>query len=341
MHSFARRSVGMIPKNITFLKPKTNRSKQRSPQDVDMLSPNDSSSSSSGSSGSGSSTSTITSASTATTTSTKSQSQSQSASRNVVVAVLNEDPILSVPPLDLSGLEPSSGGSGPCTPTLPPVQSLESNSLIALYEQCRAGDSYDLICHAIGDVFSNVDRLSKSFIRSAESEASSGLQELLANPPEALNKEQLRTLEGEHDKDEDSTQQEQEELEEEAPATPATETIDRETPAEIEAEPEDEDVTMAHVSTEEDSVEDPSQSSDTKVDFHGLRRVQRLLFGSQTRVITEKLTSSVIQLADWVHYMRTDWEKVIHCLVICFDLATNSEFFSYLSYFLEFLKIIG
>lgn len=233
---------------------------------------------------------------------------------------------MSVPPLDLSGLEPSSGGSGPCTPTLPPVQSLEANSLIALFEQCRAGDSYDLICHAIGDVFSNVDRLSKSFIRSADSEASSGLQELLANPPEALNKEQLRTLEGEHDKDEDSTQQEQEELEEEAPATtPTTELINREAPAEIEAEPEDEDVTMAHVSGEEDSVEDPSQSSDTKVDFHGLRRVQRLLFGSQTRVVTEKLTTSVIQLADWVHYMRPDWEKVIHCLVICFDLATNTN----------------
>ncbi|XP_070135871.1 ubiquitin-protein ligase E3A [Drosophila bipectinata] len=297
-----------------------------SPQDVDMLSPNDSSSSSSGSSGSGSSTSTITSASTATTTSTKSQSQSQMASRNVVVAVLNEDPVLSVPPLDLSGLEPSPGGSGPTTPTLPPVQSLDANSLMALYEQCRAGDSYDLICHAIGDVFSNVDRLSKSFIKSAEPQASSSLQELLANPPEALNKEQLRTLEGEHDKDEDSTQQDQEELEGvEAPTTAATESSIREAPAEIDAEPEDEDVTMAHVSTDEDSGEDPSQSSDTKVDFQGLRRVQRLLFGSQTRVITEKLTTSVIQLADWVHYMRLDWEKVIHCLVICFDLATNTN----------------
>jgi len=182
---------------------------------------------------------------------------------------------------------------------------------------------YDRICHAIGDVFSSVDRLSKSFIRSAEPAASSSLQELLANPPEALNKEQLRTLEGEHDKDEDSTQQV-----EEGEATDDGEAIACAGPeAETEAEPEeeDEDVPMAQP-TETTAEDDPPQSSDTQVDLPGLRRVQRLLFGCQTRAITDKLTSSVIQLAEWVHYMRPDWEKVIHCLVICFDLATNSEF---------------
>ncbi|KAH8379519.1 hypothetical protein KR009_005412, partial [Drosophila setifemur] len=300
-----------------------------SPQDVDMLSPNDSSSSSSGSSGS--STSTITSASTTTTTST--QSHSQRAPSSVVVtaagpgaaaAVSGSNPIQSVPLLDLAGAEPSSsGGSGPCTPTLPPVQSLEANSLMALFEQCRAADCYDRICHAIGDVFSSVDRLSKSFIRSAEPAASSSLQELLANPPEALNKEQLRTLEGEHDKDEDSTQQVEEE--EEAPAEPVP--LETETASEIVLEPEeeDEDVPMAQPTEATDAEEDPSLSSDTQVDFQGLRRVQRLLFASQSRVITDKLTTSVIQLADWVHYMRPDWEKVVHCLVICFDLATNTN----------------
>ncbi|EDV51391.1 ubiquitin-protein ligase E3A [Drosophila erecta] len=284
-----------------------------SPQDVDMLSPNDSSSSSSGSS-----TSTITSASTTTTTSR----QSQSTPAAVLAAVSSTNLVQSVPQLDLGGAEPSSGDSEPCTPTLPPVQSLDANSLMALYEQCRAADSYDRICHAIGDVFSSVDRLSKSFIRSAEPAASSSLQELLANPPEALNKEQLRTLEGEHDKDEDSTQQ-LEEQSESAEVTPnATAAADVE--SEAEADAEDDDVPMAHT-TEGTSDEDPPQSSDTLVDLPGLRRVQRLLFSCQTRAITDKLTSSVIQLADWVHYLHPDWEKVIHCLVICFDLATNTN----------------
>ncbi|XP_017081206.1 ubiquitin-protein ligase E3A [Drosophila eugracilis] len=284
-----------------------------SPQDVDMLSPNDSSSSSSGSS-----TSTITSASTTTTTSR----QSQNAQPAAVVAVCSPNLVQNIPQLDIGCVEPSSGDSEPCTPTLPTVQSLEANSLMALYEQCRAADSYDRICHAIGDVFSSVDRLSKSFIRSAEPAASSSLQELLANPPEALNKEQLRTLEGEHDKDEDSTQQVEEEVvTEEGLAIASTES---EVVTEAEPEEEDEDVPMAQT-TEATSEEDPSQSSDTQVDLPGLRRVQRLLFGSQTRAITDKLTSSVIQLADWVHYMRPDWEKVIHCLIICFDLATNTN----------------
>ncbi|KAH8322791.1 hypothetical protein KR059_005935, partial [Drosophila kikkawai] len=308
-----------------------------SPQDVDMLSPNDSSSSSSGSS-----TSTITSASTTTTTST----QSQSAPAAVVVAAAaaaaapseSSIPVQSLPQLDLVA-EPLSVGSGPCTPTLPPVQSLDANSLIALYEQCRAADSYDRICHAIGDVFSFVDRLSKSFVRSAEPAASSSLQELLDNPPEALNKEQLRMLEGEHDKDEDCTQKEEEEAaggDSEA-ACSGEVVVVRET----EAETEDEDVPMAQPEADSQAEgEDKSQSSDTMVDFQGLRRVQRLLFGCQTRAITEKLTTSVIQLAEWVQYMRPDWEKVIHCLVICFDLATNSEFYKLNTLILNNLHLI-
>ncbi|XP_016987649.1 ubiquitin-protein ligase E3A [Drosophila rhopaloa] len=284
-----------------------------SPQDVDMLSPNDSSSSSSGSS-----TSTITSASTTTTTSR----QSQSTPAAVVVAVSSLDPVQSVPHLDLGAVEPSSGDSEPCTPTLPTVQSLDANSLMALYEQCVTARCYDRICHAIGDVFSSVDRLSKSFIRSAEPAASSSLQELLANPPEALNKEQLRTLEGEHDKDEDSTQQVEEQAETEEVAASASAGAEVET--EAEPEEEDEDVPMAQP-TEAKAEEDPSESSDTQVDLPGLRRVQRLFFGSRTRAINDSLISSVIQLAEWVQYMRPDWEKVIHCLVICFDLATNTD----------------
>ncbi|KAH8264770.1 hypothetical protein KR038_000306, partial [Drosophila bunnanda] len=290
-----------------------------SPQDVDMLSPNDSSSSSSGSS-----TSTITSASTTTST------QSQSAPVAAVVAAAagapeSSIPVQSVPQLDLDGpggAEPSSVGSDPSTPTLPVVQSLDANSLLALYEQCRAADSYDRISHAIVDVFTFVDRLSKSFIRNAEPAASSSLQELLDNPPEALNKEQLRTLEGEHDKDEDCTQKE----EEEAGAVADSEAACSEEVIVIndtEAEGEDEDVPMAQPEAASQTEEgDKSQSSDTLVDFQGLRRVQRLLFGCHTR---EKLTTSVMLLADWVQYMQPDCEKMIHCLVICFDLATNTN----------------
>ncbi|XP_016956058.1 ubiquitin-protein ligase E3A [Drosophila biarmipes] len=308
----AARALQLFSQDAQLCEPST--SAASSPQDVDMLSPNDSSSSSSGSS-----TSTITSASTTTTTSR----QSQSVPAAAVVAVSSPK---SAPQLDLGGVDPSSGDSEPCTPTLPPVQSLDANSLMALYEQCRAADSYDRICHAIGDVFSSVDRLSKSFIRSAESVASSSLQELLDNPPEALNKEQLRTLEGEHDKDEDSTQQVEDgeatdEVAANACAGPEAET-------EAEPEEEDDDVPMRQPQTTEEETteeEDLSRSSDTQVDLPGLRRVQRLLFGCQRRAITDKLTSSVIQMAEWVHYMRPDWEKVIHCLVICFDLATNTN----------------
>ncbi|XP_017060072.1 ubiquitin-protein ligase E3A [Drosophila ficusphila] len=293
-----------------------------SPQDVDMLSPNDSSSSSSGSS-----TSTITSASTTTTTSR----QSQSTPAAVVVAVSSPNPVQSVPSLDLGSVEPTFGDSEPCTPTLPPVHSLDADSLIALYEQCKAASSYDRIWHAIGDVFSNLDRLSKSFIRSEEPAASSSLQELLTNPPEALNKEQLRTLEGEHDKDEDSTQQVEEGAAAEEAVTDASPGPEIETKAGTDEE-DDDDVPMAQP-TESTEEEDPSQSSDTQVDLPGLRRVQRILFDSQQKAITEMLTSSVIELADSVTsvyrndvpYFLNDWEKVIHCLVICFDLATNTK----------------
>ncbi|KAH8357498.1 hypothetical protein KR200_000145, partial [Drosophila serrata] len=292
-----------------------------SPQDVDMLSPNDTSSSSSGSS-----TSTITSASTTTTTST----QSQSAPVAAVVATPaagapdSSIPVQSVPQLDLDGpgnAEPSSVGSEPSTPTLPVVQSLDANTLITLYEQCRAADNYDRITKAIDYVFGSVDLLSNSFIRNAEPVVSSSLQELLDNIPEPLNKEQLRALEGEHDKDEDCTQKEEEEAagaDSEAPS--AGEVL---VTTDTEAETEDDDVPMAQPEaasqTEED---DKMESSDTLVDFQGLRRVQRLLFDCHTR---EKLTISVMNLAEWVQYIRYDWEKVIHCLVICFDLATNTN----------------
>ncbi|XP_034658937.1 ubiquitin-protein ligase E3A isoform X2 [Drosophila subobscura] len=311
--------------------------------DIDMLSPNDSSSSSSNSSSSSSnsSTSTITSASTTTTTST--QSQSVPAPKSVSVPGASASPSARATPPAAAPISTSSASSsGACTTNLSAVKSLEASCLISLYEECVKKDSYDKLYQAVGDVFSCVERLSRSFVRTPdaeeEEEPPAASQPLFpAKPAEPLNKEQLRTLEGEHDKDEDSTQQ--------AGAVASTDTaaaaaaaVEPEVENDDDAGPEDvddEDVPMEPAPKCEAKAEpvDPSMSSDTLVDFEGLRRVQRLLFASKSRTVTDKLTSSVIQLADWIHYMRRytpDWEKVVHCLVICFDLATNTNNMDYL-----------
>ncbi|XP_015043330.2 ubiquitin-protein ligase E3A isoform X2 [Drosophila pseudoobscura] len=317
-----------------------------------------SSSSSSSSSSSNSSTSTITSASTTTTTSAQSQSSPGPTSVSVpgpspspIATALPrmEQPELVAPapapepaPAPASSTSTSSS-SGECTTeNLSEVKSLEASCLISLYEECVKTDSYDKLYQAVGDVFSCVERLSRSFVRTPDTEEeetpAASVPIFLAKPPEPLNKEQLRTLEGEHDKDEDSTQQ--------AGAMEAVAGTDTEAEAvsdvdgdnDDDAGPEDaddEDVPMepAPKSTSNAQLKDLSLSSDTLVDFEGLRRVQQLLFASKSRTVIDKLTSSVIQLADWIHYMRRytpDWEKVIHCLVICFDLATNTKNMDYL-----------
>ncbi|XP_022220352.2 ubiquitin-protein ligase E3A isoform X2 [Drosophila obscura] len=310
-----------------------------------------SSSSSSSSSSSNSSTSTITSASTTTTTST--QSQSAPGPKSVSVPGPSPSPIARpsprvlqpelVAPAPAPAPAPSASSSGACTTNLSAVKSLEASCLISLYEECVKKDSYDKLYQAVGDVFSCVERLSRSFVRTPDTEEeeeeeppAASMPIFPAKPPEPLNKEQLRTLEGEHDKDEDSTQQ--------AAAVEAAAGTDTEAVAgpdgddDDDAGPEDvddEDVPMepAPKCESKAQLEDPSMSSDTLVDFDGLRRVQRLLFASKSRTVTDKLTSSVIQLADWIHYMRRytpDWEKVVHCLVICFDLATNTNNMDYL-----------
>ncbi|XP_030371881.1 ubiquitin-protein ligase E3A [Scaptodrosophila lebanonensis] len=298
-----------------------------SPQlDVDMLSPNDSSSSSSSSS-----TSTITSASTTTTTSTHSNTAPQDATVStssplpflelIAVGSLLQTK-LSTPATETTASNADSSGSGACTPTRPAVEFLDAVTVERMYEECRSSGSYDLLHHAITDVFSRVDRLGKSFCRAPETEQSSPsskVQALLAKSPCALNKEELRTLEGEHDKDEDSTQA----LDQASSSSSRTEVN---TSSRLSGEV-DEDDPMEQSEAKESSDED-ALTSDTLVDFSGLRRVNRLLMRSPNRSISEKLMTSVIQLAESIRYMgAADWEQenVLHCLVICFDIATNTS----------------
>lgn len=309
---------------------------------MDMLSPHDSSSSSSSSS-----TSTITSASTTTTTSTQSQSQTQpqtgqsqtesqpqqSTKRpSLLIDMLQLNPTTTEPPaVSVAPAVPSAlgatGDSGTCTPTLPPVLSLDAESLEALYEQCVAADSFDRLYQAVGEVFSSVERLSKSFVCPPGQEfkhlPAKDTSTTTTTTKEQLNKEQLRQLEGEHDKDEDSTQRENE------PAEPAVDQRQDEENVSQQEDEDDEDEPMASCRQQDSEVEDYLEKG-TKVDFCGLRRVKRLLFGAPIQTISDRLTNSVAQLAESIHYMRLYrqdlWEQVLHCLVICFDMATNSEY---------------
>ncbi|EDW73471.1 uncharacterized protein Dwil_GK16632 [Drosophila willistoni] len=324
-------------------------------QDVDMLSPNDSSNSSSSSS---SKSTTSSRSSTTTITSASSNSiQSQRALPQLTAASTTAGAVGAA----VSAAQPSSSSSTE-TPTLAPVESLDAQVLETLYKKGLDADNYDRVHQAISDTFSSIERLSKSFIKPIEEQkqvpppipaesatsASKELQKLLAKSPVALNKEQLRTLEGEHDKDEDSTQQQEEQVQEQEQQLEQTE-INTETTTE---EPqrtednldEDEPMLKQDDETSTEGEEDaqagagagqqqpkPSEtaiSGDTQVDFEGLRRVQRLLFSAPCRSLAEELTISVMKLADCMRYMRhyaPDWEQVLHCLVICFDMATNTK----------------
>ncbi|KAH8299588.1 hypothetical protein KR044_003261 [Drosophila immigrans] len=272
-------------------------------QDVDMLSPNDTSSSSSSSS-----TSTITSASSTTTTSTQSQSQSQEQSKlpAATTATTTAAATAAVGDTTTATTAVPTTTATAAAPTVPCVEFLDAPTLQTLYEQCCAADNYAPLNEAIGDVFCSVERLSKSFL-------------CVPGQPlqPAMNKEQLRQLEGEHDKDEDSTQREEETTavsEEPAIAEPTEEDDD------------DEDEPMAASRQPDDGTQFLHKG--TRVDFQGLRHVKRLLFSSPCQTIAEKLTSSVIQLADYIRYLRFYrqdlWEQVLHCLVICFDMVTST-----------------
>ncbi|KAH8411191.1 hypothetical protein KR222_010053, partial [Zaprionus bogoriensis] len=335
----AARALQLFSQDAQLCEKPATTTPSSSQQDVDMLSPHDSSSSSSSSS----STSTITSASTTTTTSTQSQStaqstaqspaqsQSQSTKRtSLLIDMLQLSPATTEapaapasPPAAVVGVAAAAAAatiasdSDACTPTLPPVQFFDADSLEALYEQCVAADSFDRLYQAIGEVFSNVSRLSKSFVCPPGQEHRHLPGKATAT---TTTKEQLRQLEGEHDKDEDSTQREDEHLE-------SSDEQQDEVLAHVDADEDDDEDEPMGPSTQKESMEDFLQKG-TRVDFRGLRRVKRLLFSAPCQTISDRLTSSVAQLAEYIHYMRMFrqdfWEQVLHCLVICFDMVTNT-----------------
>ncbi|XP_037810673.1 ubiquitin-protein ligase E3A isoform X2 [Lucilia sericata] len=244
--------------------------------------------------------------------------------------------------------------SDPPTPTLAPVEYLNEQILDELIEECKKYKSYDRLIHAINDVYCSVKKLSKSFRRPplaklTSTAAASKLQELLGKSPQELKKEDLRTLEGEHDKDEDSTclaedddnddeqQQVEEEDDEELPDVNALKNVygnseGAGTSSSLLAaaaaagssgggdsiEPMDEDAN----SDDLDDIVEWSQSCDTQVDFESLRRVKKKLNGLKRKVVREAINENIILLAESIKYGRFyDWEKVLHCFVICFDMS--------------------
>ncbi|KAH8372093.1 hypothetical protein KR093_010071, partial [Drosophila rubida] len=301
-------------------------------QDVDMLSPNDSSSSSS------SSTSTITSASTTTTTSTQSQSQSQTQSQEpskrpallielppaITAATTAAEPAASSAADTQESTEATAATADDweaSTPTLPRIEFLDAETLKQLYEQCCATKNYARLHQAI-EVFSSVERLSKSFVCTPGQE----LKHLPPKETNALNKEQLRQLEGD-DKDEDCTQRQEEPAQEtSAPSEANDDAGVANGEQRNDNDDEDEDEPMGASRNAEDCEEFLHKG--TRVDFQGLRHVKRLLFSPPCQSLAEKVTSSVIQLADYIRFLRfyrqDMWEQVLHCLVICFDMVTNT-----------------
>ncbi|XP_063233453.1 ubiquitin-protein ligase E3A [Bacillus rossius redtenbacheri] len=88
-----------------------------------------------------------------------------------------------------------------------PVPFLTEERLLGVLETCRREDSYSLLIRTLGEVYSSVESLSRSFPRAGPE---SPLDALLDRAPcdlHRLKKEDVRTLEGEPDKDEDSKEQ--------------------------------------------------------------------------------------------------------------------------------------
>lgn len=228
--------------------------------------------------------------------------------------------------------------SDPPTPTLEPVEYLNEQILDELIEECTKFHSYDRLVHAINEVFCSVKKLSKSFkrppyVKLTSTAAASKLQEILGKSPQELNKEDLRTLEGEHDKDEDSTCIEDdddvvnddanEEDEEIMNGDRAASSLSVAAAASRDGtEPMDEDITSDFL----DDIVVWSNSCDTQVDLESLRRVKNKLYSLNNNAVGEALNNNIILLAESIKYGRYhDWEKVLHCFVICFDMSTTSS----------------
>ncbi|XP_073842079.1 ubiquitin protein ligase E3A isoform X2 [Musca autumnalis] len=313
---------------------------------VDMECSGPDAASTSGSSSSSSSNSTITSGS----SSSSSSSSTGSSNTNILGEI--ESP-------NTSKAKPA---SPPTTPTLENVEYLNEQILDELIEECTKYNSYDRLIHAINQVYCSVKKLSKSFKRpplvklASTTANASKLQEILGKSPQELKKEDLRTLEGEHDKDEDSTCIDADDGDDDdgednggggtgggdsddiRPASATSNSmeigVDHSSSSNAGAdgvsvgpsgegiEPMDED----DVSVDLDDIVVLTQSCDTQVDLESLRRVKKKLYGLNNNAVGEALNNNIILLAESIKYGRFyDWEKILHCFVICFDMATTTS----------------
>ncbi|KAJ8914588.1 hypothetical protein NQ315_017293 [Exocentrus adspersus] len=80
---------------------------------------------------------------------------------------------------------------------VPVPQFLTEQSLYDIIDECESNDSYSPLIRTLGEVFSSIENLSKSFLQTE-------LSSPHGSDVKGLNKEEVRSLEGEKDKDEDS-----------------------------------------------------------------------------------------------------------------------------------------
>ncbi|XP_060524478.1 ubiquitin-protein ligase E3A isoform X2 [Cylas formicarius] len=81
---------------------------------------------------------------------------------------------------------------------------LTEQTLYEIIDECEANDSYSPLIRTLGEIFSSIENLSKSFLE--ESSTASNTPNLESTESfKGLKKEEVRYLEGEKDKDEDSS----------------------------------------------------------------------------------------------------------------------------------------
>ncbi|CAG9769498.1 unnamed protein product [Ceutorhynchus assimilis] len=96
-----------------------------------------------------------------------------------------------------------SGKSNPRYNSAPVPTFLTEQSLYDIIDECETNDCYSPLIRTLGEIFSSIENLAKSFAQEPFTPPSTSPN--VENPDKILNKEELRHLEGEKDKDEDSS----------------------------------------------------------------------------------------------------------------------------------------
>nr|CAD7264827.1 unnamed protein product [Timema shepardi] len=104
--------------------------------------------------------------------------------------------------------QPDNQSTAQSTTTGKPIAFLTEEKLISILETCRQENSYSLLIRTLGEVFSSVDSLSRSFQRTGPESPLEAMLDKASGDLKKLKKEDVRTLEGETDKDEDSREEE-------------------------------------------------------------------------------------------------------------------------------------